>query len=738
MIRLAPRLLPTFRRRLAEELERVDAGHGLGQLPARLLPEVVVPLVCGYCSTGCALLAHIRDGQAVNLSPARDYPVNEGTACPKGWAALEVLDAKDRATVPLLRNRRGWRQRVSWSEAIDAFVTRLGRILKEHGPHAVAFLGTGQMPTEELAFFGSLAKFGMGLVHGDGNTRQCMASAVVAYKECFGFDAPPYTYADLEESEVVVLVGANLAIAHPILWRRVLRNRRLRALVVVDPRKTETALAATLHVALRPKSDLVLFYGLAQLLLQHGWLDRAFIDAHTTGFEAFAAHVREYPPERVTAITGVAHETLFEFARLIGTSSRVSFWWTMGVNQSYEGTRVAQALIALALMTGNIGRPGTGANSVTGQCNAMGSRLFANTTCLLGGRDFRNAEHRRQVAKILGIDAERIPSSAGWAYPEIVEAVAAGEVRALWIVGTNPLHSWINRSDLEELTSRLEFVVVQDMYHSTETAKRADLLLPAAGWGEKWGTFINSERRIGVIRPVRRPPGEALPDFAIFQRIAEAWGLGPMFRRWRTPEAVFRLLRELSRGQPCDFSGVADYECLEHAGGIQWPWPAENAGSVPDQHRRLFSEGTFFHPDGRARFVFESPRTMPEAPDEAYPLLLLTGRGSAAQWHTQTRTSKAAVLRRLYPAEAYVEIHPDDAARFGILPATEVFVESRRGKARVRACVTPTVGPGQVFMPMHYAETNRLTHAAFDPYSRQPSYKACAVRVRPAPSWEEG
>ncbi len=728
---------PFSRRSLAAELRRVDAGHGIGQVPARLSPDTIAPLVCGYCSTGCALLAHIRNGHAVNLSPAPHYPVNHGTACPKGWQALAVLDSADRATVPLVQDRRGHRRRVSWGEAIEIFVGRMRRIIMEHGPDAVAFLGSGQLPTEELAFFGSLAKFGMGLRHGDGNTRQCMASAVVAYKECFGFDAPPYTYADLEESEVIVLIGANLAIAHPILWRRVLRNQHLRALVVIDPRTTETALAATLHVALRPKSDLVLFYGLAHLLLRQGWYDRAFIAAHTSGFEAFAAHVAEYSPEVVTAATGVELQTLLELARLIGTSRRVSFWWTMGINQSYEGTRAAQAIIALALLTGNIGRPGTGPNSITGQCNAMGSRLFANTTCLLGGRDFRNPAHRLEVAEILGIDPQRIPDTPGLSYAEIVEAIAAGHIRALWVVGTNPLHSWINRSDLEGLFDRLEFLVVQDMYHSTETAQRADLLLPAAAWGEKWGSFINSERRLGVIRPVRRPPGEALPDFSIFQHIAEAWGAGPMFRSWRNPQDAFTRLRELSRGQPCDFSGVRDYEDIERAGGIQWPWPADKAGSEPEPHRRLFSDGKFFHPDGKARFVFEAAREMPESADEAYPLLLLTGRGTAAQWHTQTRTSKAPVLRRLYPADAYVEIHPDDAQRYGITSGCEVFVESRRGKARVRASVTPTVRPGQVFMPMHYVETNRLTHAAFDPYSRQPSYKACAVRVRPAPSWEE-
>ncbi|GIW44689.1 MAG: nitrate reductase catalytic subunit [Candidatus Binatia bacterium] len=724
-------------RSLAEELARVDAGGGLGQVPARLRPQALARVVCGYCSTGCGLLAHLREGEAVNVSPAPDYPVNLGKACPKGWQALAVLDAPDRALVPLWRSRSGGERRLSWHEAIELFVRRVRETIERYGRESVAFLGTGQLPSEELAFFGALAKFGMGLIHGDGNTRQCMASAVVAYKECFGFDAPPYTYADLEESEVIVLVGANLAIAHPILWERVLRNRQLRALIVIDPRRTETAAAATMHVRLAPKSDLVLFYGLAHLLLREGWYDRSFVAAHTVGFEAFAAHVAAYPPERVAAVTGVPAETLMELARQVGTSRRVSFWWTMGVNQSYEGTRVAQSLIALALLTGNIGRPGTGPNSVTGQCNAMGSRLFANTSCLLGGRNFSDPVHRRQVASVLGIDEGQIPVTSGFAYPEIVEGIASGKIRALWVVGTNPLHSWINRRDLEDLVSRLDFLVVQDMYASTETARRADLFLPAAAWGEKWGTFINSERRIGLIRPVRRPPGEAQPDFAIFQQVAEAWGVGPMFRRWRTPQDVFAILRELSRGQPCDFTGIPDYDAIERAGGIQWPWPEETAGRQPEVHRRLFTDGKFFHADGKARFVFGQPSPLPEPADEEFPLLLLTGRGTAAQWHTQTRTSKAAVLRRLYPPAGYVEIHPADAQRYGLTPGCEVVVESRRAKVRVRACITPTIAPGQVFMPMHYPETNLLTAAVFDPHSRQPSYKACAVRVRPAFRWEE-
>lgn len=715
---------------LTTDLAREPGGFGLGQVPRRLRPEAVTSMVCGYCSTGCSLDVHVRGGRAVNLSPSTDYPVNAGTACPKGWDALAPLRARDRATTPLLRTAGGSLEAVDWNTAIDHFVTRFKAIQSAYGDDSVAFLGTGQMPSEELALFGALAKLGMGMVHGDGNTRQCMATAVVAYKQAFGFDAPPYTYADLEQSDVLIFVGANPCVAHPILWGRFCRNPRRPIVIVVDPRRTETAMAATDHLALRPKSDLVLFYGIANLLAQRGWIDRAFIDAHTTGFEAFVAHVAAFPIERVAEATGLPPAAIERLAEHIHRGKRVSLWWTMGVNQSHEGVLLAQALINLALMTGNIGRPGTGANSITGQCNAMGSRLFANTTNLLGGHDFTNAIHRAKVAARLGIDPDRIPTRNSLAYDQILEAITIGKIRGLWIVATNSAHSWINQADVHDVLGRLDFLVVQDMYATTETAQRAHLVLPAAGWGEKDGTFINSERRIGLVKRVSPAPGAALADFYIFKLIAEAWGCGEMFRRWSSPESVFKILVELTRDQPCDITGIAGYDDLEAARGIQWPLP-EGAAIAPRAERRLFEDGTFFHPDGKARFVFGVPQRAPEVADARYPFTLITGRGSASQWHTLTRTGKSPVLAKLGATAPYVEISPIDAAALGIAQGQAVIVESRRGRMAARAFVTHTVQPRQVFVPMHYARTNQLTFPAYDPQSRQPAYKYCAVDVRP-------
>ena len=717
------------------ELARTPGGFGLGQVPVRLAPDRTTTVVCGYCSTGCSLDVHLVDGRAVNITPTVDHPVNLGMACPKGWESLAPMEAPDRATTPMVRRRRGGPlEPVSWEEALDTFVSRMRQVQADHGPDSVAFLSTGQMPSEEMALLGALGRFGMGIRHCDGNTRQCMATAVVAYKQAFGFDAPPYTYADFEESDVIVLVGSNLAITHPIMWERIARNPHDPEIVVLDPRRTETAVAATQHHALAPKSDLELLYGVAHLLLRWGAIDKDFIHEHTTGFDAFETHLDAFTPERAAAASGLPVEDIERLASTIADGERVSFWWTMGVNQSHQGVRTAQAIIDLALMTGSIGRPGTGANSITGQCNAMGSRLFSNTTGLLGGHDFADPDHRAKVAGVLGIDESLIPEAGGWAYDQIMDGIASGAIRGLWVIATNTAHSWINSSEARELLDRLDFLVVQDLYADTETAAHADLVLPAAGWGEKEGTFINSERRLGLVKQVRRAPGQALADFWIFKLVAEAWGCGALFERWSSPEEAFRLLAALTEGQPCDITGITSYAQIDEARGIQWPYPAGTTDVEPE--RRLFADGRFPTPDGRARFLFDDPRPLPEPTDDRYPLALLTGRGSSSQWHTQTRTRRSEVLRALAPDRLLLELSPDDAAAAGIAAGDEVVVESRRGSIRAVAQPLPTVRPGQVFLPMHEEATNVLTFPRVDPHSRQPAYKHAAVAVRPLHRWE--
>ncbi|MDB5048978.1 MAG: nitrate reductase [Fibrobacteres bacterium] len=738
--------------RLTHEMVLTPGRFGLGRTPERLQPDSTTSMVCGFCSTGCGLKIHLKDGKAVNLTPDPEYPVNLGMACPKGWEALTPLKADNRATVPMIRGGDGKLAPTDWDTALRLFTDKLKDTIARHGKESIAFLSTGQIPMEELFMLGILAKFGMGLVHGDANTRQCMATAHVAYKQSFGFDAPPFTYKDYEDSDVLVFFGANPCIAHPIMWERVMMNPRKPEIIVVDPRQTETALAATKHYPLLPKSDLPLLYGLAHILIREGWIDRDYIDAHTSGFQAFADHVKTYDPAAVGKLTGLGEARMLEFAQSLRPGKRVSLWWTMGVNQSHEGVRTAQAIINIALMTGNIGKPGTGANSITGQVNAMGSRLFSNTSGLPAGRNFQDADHRKEVADILGIDAAIIQQKPGLAYDQILDGVKEGRIKALWVIATNPAHSWIDQEEFRRAAEKLDLLVVQDMYHDTDTARLAHLVLPSACWGEKEGVVINSERRLGLFKKVSPAPGQALADFYIFKLIAKYWGCDSLLKDMDTPEQTFQVMSKLTVGRPCDISGIRDYKMIDEEGGIQWPYPAatvpaasptDAAPAYPaassaavssgpvriDRERRLFEDGRFYHPDGKAKFQFGPPQPIPEPVTPAFPFALLTGRSSSAQWHTNTRTGKSAVLRKLYSADSYVEIHPEDASRLKIASGDWVIVRSLRGRARARASVASTVQPGHLFMPMHDVEVNRLTFPSFDPHSRQPSYKHCAVNV---------
>ena len=715
-------------------LLRSPGKFGLGQVPKNLTPDYTTPMVCGFCSTGCSLNIHIKDGKPVNLTPDAKYPVNIGMACPKGWEALEPLSSSDRATTPLIKSQTSNKlEEATWEEAMITFRDQFQAVQKRHGKESVAFISTGQIVTEEMAFLGALTKFGMGIKHGDGNTRQCMATSVVSYKQSFGFDAPPYSYQDFEESDVIILIGSNLCIAHPIMWQRIEQNKLNPEVIVIDPRSTETAVAGTQHYPIMPKSDLPFFYGLAHVLIKNGWIDNNFIKSNTNDYEDFASHVEKFTPEVVEKESGISPEQLEKLARTIHKGKNVSFWWTMGVNQGHEAVRTAQSIINLALMTGNIGRPGTGANSITGQCNAMGSRLFSNTTNLLGGHSFSDPADRAKVSNILEIEEDCIPDAPSDAYDQIIQGIHEGRIKGLWVIATNGSHSWIDQDKYNEAMKKLDFLVVQDMYSNTENIDYADLVLPAAGWAEKDGIFINSERRIGLVKKLAKAPGQALSDFNIFKLVAEYWGCGDMFKKWSSPEAVFKILAELSEGQPCDISGITGYELLEKSRGIQWPCKADDVISLESSNeRRLFVDGKFYHPDQKAKFIFSDPTPVLEPTSKEYPYILLTGRGTSAQWHTQSRTGKSEILKKLYPKSVYVEIHPNDAEKLNIETSQMVTLTSSRATIQATAYLSNSVQEGQLFMPMHYAKVNRLTHASFDPYSRQPSYKYCAINITPA------
>ncbi len=683
---------------------------------------------CSYCSVGCNFHATLNDkGEVEKFLPAKEYPVNLGKSCPKGFHLLKPFQAEDRLTAPLLRNDAGRLEPVEWDEALKRFTDGFRRIRKEHGPESAAFISTGQMPMEEMALLGALFKFGMGFIHADGNTRQCMATAAVAYKQAFGFDAPPFSYKDFEESDLMIFVGANPVISHPVMWNRVKMNQTGGQIVVIDPRRTKTAEKADLHLPVKPKGDLALLYAVANVLIKKNWIDREFIEAHTEGFTEFRAHVEKFPPEQAASRSGIDAEAIEDLALRIHQAKAVSIWWTMGVNQSHQAVRTAQAIINLCLISGNIGRPGTGPNSITGQANAMGSRLFSNTTSLFAGYNFTKEEDRKKIADILGFDYERIPTQNSLPYHRILEEIDTGKIRGLWIIATNPAHSWIDKNELFRRFKKLDFLVVQDLFSTTETVAQADLVLPAAGSGEKSGSFINSERRIGIVDKLLDPPGEAKSDFEIFKAVAEAWGLGEMFADWGSPESVFKILARSTAGRPCDITGIAGYDMLRERGGIQWPYP--RTGASDDPERRLFTDGRFFTPSGRAKLLFSEDQPLPELPDTEYPLELITGRGTAVQFHTQTRTGKVEILKKLYPEECYAEINPEDAEARGIGPDDPIQVRSRRGRVEVRALITDKVQAGAIFMPMHYTETNYLTFPAFDPYSFEPAYKYAAVQV---------
>jgi ferredoxin-nitrate reductase len=617
----------------------------------------------------------------------------------------------------------------------------------------VAVLSTGQLVTEEFYALGKLVRLGLGLRHYDGNTTLCMASAVSGYKRSFGSDGPPGCYADLEDADCVVLVGANIADNHPLLAPRVLGNRDA-TVIVVDPRVTKTAGLADQHLAIRPRTDITLFNGVLKVLLDEGLIDHRYVAEHTEGFGELVAHVQAYDLARVAEECGVEEEAVRQAALTIGRAKRTLVAWTMGVNHSVQGTETVTLLNTLCLVTGNVGRPGAAPLSITGQCNAMGTREAGFTASLPGYRAYDNDVDRAELAALWGVPLDRIPTARGRAYPDIIDGAADGTIKALWVIATNPPVSFPNRSRLEWALSRLDLLVVQDGF-STPTTERADVVLPAAIWGEKDGTYTNAERRVSRVGKAVEPPGQARSDFDIFVAVAEALGVrDEIYPGWQGPEDAFREWARVSAGRLCDYSGMT-WERIEAAGGVQWPCPpgtdALAGQSLRSGHAgqplrsghagqplrsghagqaRLYGEGRFPTPSGKAKIWCVSPEPIADAPDRHYPFLLNTGR-TVEHWHTRTKTGRVDILEKLAP-EAWVEVNPADAQRLGVRPGDAVRLVSRRGAVeRLTVRVTAVVRPGEVFVPFHYDEAcaNRLTVDEFDPISREPNYKQCAVRV---------
>jgi assimilatory nitrate reductase catalytic subunit len=591
----------------------------------------------------------------------------------------------------------------------------------------VGVISTGQLVTEEFYALGKLVQLGIGTSNYDGNTTLCMATAVAGYKRSFGSDGPPGTYEDLERADVVLLIGANIADNHPILCWRLRANPRT-TIIVVDPRVTKTAMLADLHLPIAPRTDLALINGLIHVIIEHDLVDRRYVAEHTTGFEVLRASVREYTPEHVAAITGLTPELVYRTAWTYARARAGFIAWTMGVNHSTKGTETVNAINNLALITGQIGRPGAAPFSITGQCNAMGTREAGFTSSLPGYRTFENAADRESLARIWNISADRMPTARGLAYPDIIEAVLERKIRALWIIGTNPIVSFPNLRALQQALESLEFLVVQDGYHPTPTSEYAHLVLPAAIWGEKDGTYTNSERRVSRVKRAVSPPGDARADFDIFLQLAEVLGVRhEIFPGWSTPSDAFEEWKRVSAGRLCDYSGIT-YDALDDHGGIQWPYPS--GAAHPPHARRLYADGRFPTGDGRARLIPTTWEPFPEPSSAEYPFVLNTGR-TVEHWHTRTKTGNVPVLERLSPA-AWVEMNPRDARALRLKPQDRVDVVSRRGRIRnVQLRVTETIAPGQLFVPFHYfeANANEVTQSAFDPISREPNYKQCAVKI---------
>jgi assimilatory nitrate reductase catalytic subunit len=696
---------------------------------------------CCYCGVGCGVVIESDGNRITGVRGDPDHPANFGRLCTKGATLHLSTRPETRALFPELRAGRDQpRARVSWERALDHAAERFAAIIRNDGPDAVAFYISGQLLTEDYYVFNKLARAVAGTNNVDSNSRLCMSSAVAGYKLTLGVDAPPACYEDIAHTDCLLIAGSNTAWAHPIVFRRIEDAKRANPamkIIVVDPRRTDTATFADLHLPILPGSDIVLFNSMLNVLLWEGLIDSAYIRAHTEGFEALREAVRETTPAVAAAVCGVPAQDIVTAARCFGNARAALSMWCQGLNQSIHGTYNNAALIHLHLATGQIGRAGAGPFSLTGQPNAMGGReVGAMANLASAHRDLADPNDRAEIARLW--DVPSIPDQPGKTAVELFEAIRQGEIKAVWIACTNPAQSLPDQDKVSEALGRAEFVVLQEAYRNTETADWADLLLPAASWGEKEGTVTNSERRISHVRRAVAPPGEARPDWQIARDFAVKLGhaLGqPQVARlfpYFHPEQIFREHALSTRGRDLDISGLY-YDVLDTLGPQQWPFPEGASGGQP----RLYADGRYATPTGKARFTPLPHELTAERTDARLPLHLTTGR-LRDQWHGMSRTGKVGQLFN-HVAQAYIELNADDMARRGIEDGDLVRVLGRRGAVVLRAAASESLRPGQSFVPMHWgrrylsnAGSNALTAGAIDPISKQPELKHAAVNVEKA------
>lgn len=698
--------------------------------------RVIGRSVCPYCAVGCGLILESEDGRLAKVRGDRTHPANFGALCQKGALLAEAVNARGRASVPLLRQSRDEPfQRVTWEKAVAFVATRLREIIATHGAQSIALYGSGQLHTEDYYLLGKLAKGFLRTNNQDTNSRLCMASASAAYTLALGADAPPCSYEDLDEARCFLIVGANPHDCHPVLFQRMRARKRQRpdevTVIVVDPRRTATASLADLHLPIRPGTDVPLLLAMLHEVVRANVVDWAFVRRYTENWGAVALAAEAWPPERAAEECGVPASLIRAAARAFATSRASVALWGMGLNQSRDGVQKNLALINLCLATGNIGRRGSGPFSLTGQANAMGGREAGGMAHTLPGhRLVANPDHRAEVERFWGLPPGTISPARGLTAAEIFRAAAAGELQALWVICTNPGASMPNLTLARAALARVPLLVVQDAYHPTETSEFAHVVLPAAQWSEREGTMTNSERRVCLLERVADPPGEALPDWQIFCRVARALGFESSFR-YSSSEEIFREFVATTAGRDLDMSGLT-YDLLRARGGIQWPCPKGAQRGT----RRLFVLGRFPTESGRARFLPPVYERRPAGTTNEGLVLLVTGR-LREHWHTRTRTGKVAKLVRAAP-EPYVALHPEDARRLGLAEGHWAEIRSPRGRAVLPVRLEPGIAPGTAFAPFHWGPSaggdgavNVLTSDEVDPLSGEPDIKYCEVLVRP-------
>jgi len=703
---------------------------------------------CCYCGVGCGVIVQSDGAQVVGVRGDPGHPANFGRLCTKGstlhLTASPVLQRQARALHPELRtSRNGERRQASWDETQDFLARRIADTVARHGPDSIGFYISGQLLTEDYYVFNKLAKGLIGTNNIDTNSRLCMSSAVAGYKQTLGADAPPACYEDIDHADLLFIAGSNMAYAHPILYRRVEEARKANPalrMIVADPRRTDTARDADLFLQILPGTDVALFNGMLHICLWEDLIDAGFIAEHTEGFAELKQTVREYTPKHVAGICGISEDDLFKAARWFGEAKAALSLYCQGLNQSASGTAKNAALINLHLATRQIGKPGAGPFSLTGQPNAMGGREVGGMANLISAhRDMANPEHRAEVARLWGVDD--VPATPGKTAIPMFEAARKGGIKVLWIACTNPAQSMPDQNLVHEALKHAELVIVQEAYRSTATVAYADVLLPATTWSEKEGTVTNSERRITRFKPVLPAPGEARHDWRIVvdfaRRLEILMGRERSLFPYETPEQVWNEHRESTRGRDLDITGLS-YRILEQQGPQQWPFPE---GAIAGK-KRLYEDDRFPTASGRARFVVTPYKPVAEPVDARYPFRMTTGR-LRDQWHGMSRTGTVAQLFSHASEPSVVLAHTDMERRL-LKNGDLVHVTSRRGSQLLPAVAGDEMRSGQAFVAMHWGEeyvsgrghegagthgVNTLTLPTIDPYSFQPELKHAAVKI---------